>query len=184
MQRRFGALGARVWRTALLKGPVEIDKDTSPAAASFTGYAGEIDELQISKTARPAGFIRFAAVNQGTTADAAVCTGVLEDSAGGPGEDGASHLRVASKYPNLTRRHYEARGIQAEVVKLNGAMELAPGLGLAGRIVVSGRACRCHAQGVAWTPRVSEAAASYGHLHALKWCEKHSHTCTQTHTDT
>ena len=50
---------------------------------------------------------------------------------GGP----ASHLRVASKYPNLTRRHFEAMGIQAEVVKLNGAMELAPGLGLASRIV-------------------------------------------------
>jgi len=46
-----------------------------------------------------------------------------------------SHLRVASKYPNLTRKHFEARGIQAEVVKLNGAMELAPGLGLASRIV-------------------------------------------------
>ncbi|MBU6268934.1 MAG: ATP phosphoribosyltransferase [Sphingomonadales bacterium] len=47
----------------------------------------------------------------------------------------ASHLRVASKYPNLTRRHFEGLGIQAEVVKLNGAMELAPGLRLAGRIV-------------------------------------------------
>lgn len=46
-----------------------------------------------------------------------------------------SHLRVASKYPNLTRRHFEAQGVQAEVVKLNGAMELAPGLGLASRIV-------------------------------------------------
>ena len=46
-----------------------------------------------------------------------------------------SHLRVASKYPNLTRRHFEQQGIQAEVVKLNGAMELAPGLGLASRIV-------------------------------------------------
>ena len=47
----------------------------------------------------------------------------------------ASHLRVASKYPSLTRRHFEHMGIQAEVVKLNGAMELAPGLGLASRIV-------------------------------------------------
>ena len=46
-----------------------------------------------------------------------------------------SHLRVASKYPSLTRRHFEKMGIQAEVVKLNGAMELAPGLGLASRIV-------------------------------------------------
>ncbi len=50
-------------------------------------------------------------------------------------ETNGSHLRVASKYPGLTRRHYEAQGIQAEVVKLNGAMELAPGLGLASRIV-------------------------------------------------
>ena len=48
---------------------------------------------------------------------------------------GASHLRVATKYPNLTRRHFERQGIQAECVKLNGAMELAPSLGLAGRIV-------------------------------------------------
>ena len=48
---------------------------------------------------------------------------------------GSSHLRVATKYPNLTRRHFEARGIQAECVKLNGAMEIAPALGLAGRIV-------------------------------------------------
>jgi ATP phosphoribosyltransferase len=46
-----------------------------------------------------------------------------------------SHLRIASKYPNLTRRHYERLGIQAEVVKLNGAMELAPSLGLSSRIV-------------------------------------------------
>ncbi len=48
---------------------------------------------------------------------------------------GVSHLRVATKYPNLTRRHFERRGIQAECVKLNGAMELAPSLGLAGSIV-------------------------------------------------
>ena len=46
-----------------------------------------------------------------------------------------SHKRVASKYPNLTRRHFEAVGIAAEVVKLNGAMELAPMLGLSDSIV-------------------------------------------------
>lgn len=47
----------------------------------------------------------------------------------------ASHLRVATKYPNLTSRFFEQQGIQAECVKLNGAMELAPSLGLSGRIV-------------------------------------------------
>lgn len=46
-----------------------------------------------------------------------------------------SHLRVATKYPSLTRRHFEAHGVQAECVKLNGAMELAPSLGLARLIV-------------------------------------------------
>jgi ATP phosphoribosyltransferase len=55
----------------------------------------------------------------------------------GDGEEtaGVSHLRVATKYPSLTRRHFEARGVQAECVKLNGAMELAPSLGLARQIV-------------------------------------------------
>ena len=46
-----------------------------------------------------------------------------------------SSVRVASKYPNIARRHFAARGIQAEVVELNGAMELAPTLGLARLIV-------------------------------------------------
>jgi ATP phosphoribosyltransferase len=51
------------------------------------------------------------------------------------GAGALSHIRVATKYPNLTRRHFERQGIQAECVKLNGAMELAPSLGLADRIV-------------------------------------------------
>jgi len=60
---------------------------------------------------------------------------VAEPVGASEGTGAASHLRVASKYPNLTRRHFEGQGVQAEVVKLNGAMELAPGLGLASRIV-------------------------------------------------
>lgn len=63
------------------------------------------------------------------------CRLSVAEPAGQAAGQAASHLRVASKYPNLTRRHYEALGVQAEVVKLNGAMELAPGLGLASRIV-------------------------------------------------
>ena len=46
-----------------------------------------------------------------------------------------SHVRVATKYPEITRRHFAARGVQAECIKLNGAMELAPSLGLCDRIV-------------------------------------------------
>ena len=47
----------------------------------------------------------------------------------------ASHLRVATKYPGIPKRWFEAQGVQAECIKLNGAMELAPSLGLSGRIV-------------------------------------------------
>ncbi len=46
-----------------------------------------------------------------------------------------SHIRVATKYPALTARHFARRGVQTECVKLNGAMEIAPTLGLAPRIV-------------------------------------------------
>lgn len=53
------------------------------------------------------------------------------------GDDPArwSQVRVATKYPEVTRRHFAARGVHAECIKLNGAMELAPGLGLCQRIV-------------------------------------------------
>src|ERR1700761_3326108 len=46
-----------------------------------------------------------------------------------------SHIRVATKYPEITRRHFAARGIQAECIKLNGAVELAAPLGLCRHIV-------------------------------------------------
>jgi ATP phosphoribosyltransferase len=46
-----------------------------------------------------------------------------------------SHIRIATKYPEVTRRHFAARGVQAECVKLNGAVELAPSLGLCQHIV-------------------------------------------------
>jgi ATP phosphoribosyltransferase len=46
-----------------------------------------------------------------------------------------SHVRVATKYPEITRRHFAARGVQAECIKLQGAMELAPSIGLCRRIV-------------------------------------------------
>ena len=42
---------------------------------------------------------------------------------------------MATKYPNITRKHFESRGVHAECIKLNGAMELAPSMGLCKRIV-------------------------------------------------
>lgn len=46
-----------------------------------------------------------------------------------------THIRVATKYPNITMRHFLAKGIQVEIIKLYGSIELAPLLGLSERIV-------------------------------------------------
>ncbi len=46
-----------------------------------------------------------------------------------------SHVRVATKYPEITKKHFAKRGVQAECIKLSGAMELAPLLGVTRRIV-------------------------------------------------
>jgi ATP phosphoribosyltransferase len=59
----------------------------------------------------------------------------------GPREDAGrdfgrlSHIRIATKYPEITRRYFATRGIQAECIKLNGAVELAPGMGISRQIV-------------------------------------------------
>ncbi len=58
-----------------------------------------------------------------------------EDMIDGDDPSRWSHVRVATKYPHVTRTHFAARGVQAECIKLNGAMELAPTLGLCRRIV-------------------------------------------------
>jgi ATP phosphoribosyltransferase len=48
---------------------------------------------------------------------------------------GWSALRVATKYPALTERHFSRKGVQVEIVHLSGSIELAPAMGLAERIV-------------------------------------------------
>jgi ATP phosphoribosyltransferase len=58
-----------------------------------------------------------------------------KDEAGSTDFARTSCLRVASKYPNLAKKHFAAKGVQAEIVALNGSMELAPGLGLS-RVIV------------------------------------------------
>lgn len=57
-------------------------------------------------------------------------------SAGLPAAQTPRHrLRVATKFVSVARQHYAAQGRQAEIIRLNGAMELAPVLGLADQIV-------------------------------------------------
>lgn len=60
---------------------------------------------------------------------------MLEEDAAKENPRSWSHIRVATKYPKLTRKHFAKRGVQTELIKLNGAMEIAPNLGLCRRIV-------------------------------------------------
>lgn len=47
----------------------------------------------------------------------------------------AGRVKVATKFVNLAKAHYARAGVQADIIKLYGAMELAPLLGLADEIV-------------------------------------------------
>lgn len=62
-------------------------------------------------------------------------------------ESAQVHLRYATKFPEITRRHLAARGTVAEIIKLYGSIEIAPLVGLADRIVdlvSSGETLRQH----------------------------------------
>ncbi|MDA8427953.1 MAG: ATP phosphoribosyltransferase [Geobacteraceae bacterium] len=48
---------------------------------------------------------------------------------------GWSHIRIATKYPHVAESYFAAKGIQVEIIKLYGSIELAPLVGLSERIV-------------------------------------------------
>ncbi len=77
--KQYGTLAGGI--PAAFKGPITLDKDTSAGAAA--GFTGEFDELQMSKTARAAGFIRLLSVNQGATSDAAKLVVIGPDEVSG-----------------------------------------------------------------------------------------------------
>ena len=59
----------------------------------------------------------------------------------------SSKIRVATKYPNITERYFNPKGVPVEIIKLYGSIELAPVAGLAERIVdlvSSGRTLKAH----------------------------------------
>jgi ATP phosphoribosyltransferase len=76
------------------------------------------------------------------------CRMVVAEPEGRPVDESAQvHLRYATKFPEITRRHLQARGTVAEVIKLYGSIEIAPLVGLADRIVdlvSSGETLRQH----------------------------------------
>jgi len=48
---------------------------------------------------------------------------------------GFSSVRVATKYPKLAERYFSQHGVQVEIIRLSGSIELAPLVGLCERIV-------------------------------------------------
>tara|TARA_B100000686_G_scaffold335026_1_gene403096 strand:+ start:751 stop:1407 length:657 start_codon:yes stop_codon:yes gene_type:complete len=46
-----------------------------------------------------------------------------------------SNIRIATKYPNITKKYFAEKGIQVETIKLNGSIELAPTLSMCRRVV-------------------------------------------------
>ena len=68
--------------------------------------------------------------------DIAPCRMVIAEHADRPVDERSQmHIRIATKYPNITRRYLQTHGFTAEVIKLSGAIELGPLTGLADRIV-------------------------------------------------
>lgn len=68
------------------------------------------------------------------------CRFVVAEPAGAAGATSEHHrrlgsIRVATKYPRITAAHYAKAGVQVEIVKLHGNIELAPLTGMAERIV-------------------------------------------------
>jgi len=44
-------------------------------------------------------------------------------------------VRIATKYPNIARKYFDKKGMQTEIIKLHGSVELAPILGIAEEIL-------------------------------------------------
>ena len=49
--------------------------------------------------------------------------------------EGAKHIRVATKYPVITKAYFEQKSKNVEIIKLNGSVELGPIVGLSDVIV-------------------------------------------------
>ena len=45
------------------------------------------------------------------------------------------HIKIGTKYPNVCREYFQKRGMDVEIIKIDGSVELAPILGLCDGIV-------------------------------------------------
>ena len=66
------------------------------------------------------------------------CRLVVAQPCSAPGEPALtnwSYIRVATKFPRITERYYNSKGVPVEIIRLSGSIELAPLVGLCERIV-------------------------------------------------
>jgi ATP phosphoribosyltransferase len=66
------------------------------------------------------------------------CRLVVAQPCSAPGERALtnwSYIRVATKFPRITERYYNSKGVPVEIIRLSGSIELAPLVGLCERIV-------------------------------------------------
>ena len=71
-----------------------------------------------------------------------------------------TRLRIATKYPLITKRHFAAKGIQTDIIKLYGSMELAPLVGLSDRIVdLVGTGATLRANGLVEVEHIADISA-------------------------
>ena len=71
-----------------------------------------------------------------------------------------TRLSIATKYPRITKRHFAEKGIQTDIIKLYGSMELAPLVGLSDRIVdLVGTGATLKANGLVEIERICEVSA-------------------------
>lgn len=92
-----------------LTGPSWLGKDGGPDAAA-NGFNGEVDELQIAKVARPQGWLKFAAVNQGTSAEAGKLLAVSGDEAN----------ETTRPKPNFFKEHFGIFGDISKSLTVDG----------------------------------------------------------------
>lgn len=94
--------------------------------AADIGIIGKDVLLEESKDVYELLDLRFGLCRMMVAVPEALCQEKLSDYA---------HLRVATKYPKVAERFFRSKGIQMEIIKLNGSIELAPMVGLAEMIV-------------------------------------------------
>ena len=98
-----------------------------------------------------------------------------------PWSEQAQRLRIATKYVNSTQRYFAGRGLQVEIIKLYGSMELAPLVGLSDLIVdVVDTGNTLKANGLKPLEKITDISSR---LVVNKASMKRKHACVQSFID-